>query len=60
MVTFSRNDTFTGRGDIIAHLKDLLEDRNYNRVALYGLGGAGYVCFPFYSRPRIVNILYFA
>ncbi|CUS07583.1 unnamed protein product [Tuber aestivum] len=41
MVAYSRNDTFTGRKDIIAHLKELLEDRNYSRVALYGLGGAG-------------------
>ncbi|KAG0636054.1 hypothetical protein HOY80DRAFT_892030 [Tuber brumale] len=41
MVAFSRNDTFTGRNDIIARLKELLEDQNYNRVALYGLGGAG-------------------
>lgn len=46
MVAFSRNDAFTGRKDIIARLKELLEDKNYNRVALYGLGGAGYVCFP--------------
>lgn len=46
MVAFSRNDAFTGRKDIIAHLKELLEDKNYNRVALYGLGGSGYVCFP--------------
>lgn len=45
MVAFSRNDAFTGRKDIIAHLKELLENKNYNRVALYGLGGAGYVCF---------------
>ncbi|CAZ86084.1 unnamed protein product [Tuber melanosporum] len=41
MVAFCRNDTFTGRKDIIARLKELLEDQNYNRVALYGLGGAG-------------------
>ncbi|RPB04125.1 TPR-like protein [Choiromyces venosus 120613-1] len=41
MVAFSRNDAFTGRRDIIARLKELLEDKNYNRIALYGLGGAG-------------------
>ncbi|KAG0135840.1 hypothetical protein HOY82DRAFT_479690 [Tuber indicum] len=41
MVAFCRNDTFTGRKDIIARLKELLGDQNYNRVALYGLGGSG-------------------
>ncbi|PUU82072.1 hypothetical protein B9Z19DRAFT_1099393 [Tuber borchii] len=41
MLAHYRNDAFTGRKDIIAHLKELLEDKNYNRVALYGLGGAG-------------------
>jgi hypothetical protein len=43
MIPYSQNDKFTGRESVSAQLTRLLSKSGHQRVALYGLGGAGYV-----------------
>jgi len=42
MVSYCRNESFTGRSDIITALSEAVEEENHRRIALQGLGGAGY------------------
>jgi hypothetical protein len=43
MIPYSQNDKFTGREGVSAQLMRLLSKSGHQRVAVYGLGGAGYV-----------------
>lgn len=43
MVPYSRNRLFTGRKSTVEELDALASDSSYRRIALYGLGGIGYV-----------------
>jgi hypothetical protein len=43
MIPYSQNDKFTRRESVSAQLTRFLSMSGHRRVALYGLGGAGYV-----------------
>ncbi|RPB02124.1 hypothetical protein L873DRAFT_488465 [Choiromyces venosus 120613-1] len=41
MVPYCRNPDFIGRKSIIKRMNEISEGQGHNRIALYGLGGAG-------------------
>ena len=43
IMPYSQNDNFTGRESLCARLAEILSKSGHRRVALYGLGGVGYV-----------------
>jgi hypothetical protein len=43
MVPYGRNRLFTGRKSTVEEIEGLASDSGHRRIALYGLGGVGYV-----------------